>query len=881
MASAIPHAVCRLGICLATAGLVSAIMMPEGHATPNPAARPTVRQLLLENGLQAVWEEDHRQPLVAIEARIKGGLRGEGARVGTGITHFIEHMLFKGTTSRAPGTIDQEVRRYGGSINAFTSFDATGVSLFVESRYLKDALEMLADILQHAVFDQTEFDKERAVIISEIQMNLDDPDRRIQQLFWSRHLLEHPYRHPILGYQPLLERLTVKDLTDFYASQYQPQNITLACAGDLDPAAFPELVKQTFGSWPRGTTDPSQQLVPAEPPAASAKEASVELPIQAAYTILGFSSVRLSDPALYPLDVLASILGRGESSRLYETIVRKRQLAHTIAAWNYTPYDPGVFAVSLRTDPEKWEAATQAVLAALEDVKAGGVTEAELEKAKRMVKAEYLFGLQTVESKAGDLASSLMSTGDPLFSRRYVSGIEGVTRQQVQEAAQRVLDTSKMTTAVIRPAAAAAQTAPTTPASVQPIPVTKTMLGNGTTVLVGADRTLPIAAIVVAFRGGVRVETEANQGVSNLVAEMLTKGTRRLTAFEIAQQVESLGGTLEPFSGRDGLGVVLQLLSEDLPEGLALMHELITDSAFPEAELEIQRALIASELQAQEDEIFDVGGRLLRRTLFGRHPYRFNPLGERKTIGSLTRAACTEFAKRWLVPSNAVIAVFGDVDHDAVTRELERSFGTITAGPASWPSRLPEEPSGEIREASQSMDKEQALIMLGFLGSTQTAPDRYALDVMTAALSGMSGRLFQSVREEHGLAYTLGAVHAPGWDPGYLLIYAATRPDEQTKVLEVLNEQLELAIDKGFTSDEVEQAKRYLIGAHRLDLQHVVGLAKRASLDELYGLGYNAWTTYEAKINAVTVAMVNDATRRYLTMRQRTQVVISPNGHPN
>ena len=239
-------------LAITIASLASLLRMPETHAV-TPERRASVRQLLLDNGLQLVWEEDHRQPLIAIEARIKGGLRGEGRRVGSGITHFIEHMLFKGTPTRPAGTIDQEVRRYGGTINAFTSFDATGVSLFVESHYLKDALGMLADILQHAVFDQAEFEKERAVIISEIQMNLDDPDRRLSQLFWSRHYLEHPYRHPILGYQPRLEQLTVEDLTEFYASQYQPQHIVISCVGDLDSDAFPALASELFKAWPRGS----------------------------------------------------------------------------------------------------------------------------------------------------------------------------------------------------------------------------------------------------------------------------------------------------------------------------------------------------------------------------------------------------------------------------------------------------------------------------------------------------------------------------------------------------------------------------------------------------------------------------------------------------
>ena len=134
------------------------------------------------------------------------------------------------------------------------------------------------------------------------------------------------------------------------------------------------------------------------------------------------------------------------------------------------------------------------------------------------------------------------------------------------------------------------------------------------------------------------------------------------------------------------------------------------------------------------------------------------------------------------------------------------------------------------------------------------------------------------MREQRGLSYTLGDVHVPGWDPGYLLIYAATRPEETARVQAALDEQLERAIAEGFTEDEVEQAKRYLIGLHRMDVQHLIGLAKRSALDELYGLGYDAWTTYEARINAIAVPMVNEAAQRYLTMQRRTEVVISPDG---
>jgi zinc protease len=868
----------RLGarVVLACACLLSAAaMISYGHAAAAPAVRDPIGSRVLENGLHVVWEEDHRQPLVALEVRIAGGLRGEGPYVGTGITHAVEHMLFKGTPTRPPGTLEQEVRRYGGTINAFTSFDTTGVSLFVESRYLKEALALLADILQHAIFDPVEFEKERAVIVSEIQMNLDDPERRLQQAFWSRHVLAHPYRHPILGYQPLLERLTVQDLAALYAAQYAPQHVTIACVGDIEGASLVRLIEDLYGGWPRGRSDPAHQVVIEEPLPASAKRVTVEQAVQTAYVLLGFASVRLHDPALYPLDVLANILGQGRSSRLYETVVRQRRLAHAIAAWNYTPYDPGIFAIQLRTDPDKVDAALQAVLEVLEAVRAQGVTEAELRKAARGVSAEYLFSLQTIEAKAADLATSTALTGDPGFSRQYVVRISQVTAEEVQAAARRVLDAARMTTAVIRP--------PATDTPVRSMPtaamaMTKTVLPNGATALIGVDRTLPIAAVVVAFRGGVRVETDQTQGLSSLVARLLIKGTPHKTAAQIARQVESLGGSLEPFSGRDGLGLVLQVLAPDVPEGVSLIHELLTQSAFPEEELALERALITNQLEAQEDEIVEVGGRLLRSSLFATHPYRFHPLGDVHTIATLTRRQCRRFAAQWLVPANLVVAVAGDVDEQAVARQLTATFGAMPAGASDWPASLAEPQLDGVRETARTMEKEQALVMLGFRGSSYRAPDRDALDVLTAILSGMSGRLFQAVREARGLSYTLGAVHVPAWDPGYLLIYAATRPQELDHVLRALEQQLALVVANGVTAEEVAQAQRYLIGAHRMDVQHLVGLAKRTALDELYDLGYDAWHTYEDRINAVTAEQIHEAAARYLTLRRRAQVLISPNG---
>ncbi len=857
--------------------LATVLLRPTSETTPVSATSmsASIGQLSLDNGLISLWQADDRQPLVAIEARIGGGLRGEGTWVGSGITHFIEHMLFKGTTSRPPGTIDQEVRRYGGTINAFTSHDVTGVSLFVESRFLPQALELLADILQHATFPDEEFAKERDVVMSEIQMNRDDPDRRLLHAFWNRHFLFHPYRHPILGYQELLERLTAADLRRFYRDQYIPNNVTLTCVGELDPAAMPELIRRTFGSWPRGS--PYQITVPEEPPVLSARETVEELPVQAAYCLLGFPSTRLAHADLYVLDVLAGIVGHGRSSRLYEALVRKQQLAHVVDASNYTPLDPGAFTIYLRTEPSLTSRAIEAALAVVGDVIQRGVTTDELQKVKRQAIADYYFRHQTIEAEAEDLASSMALTGDPTFSARYVEGISRVAAHDVQAAAARYLDRQRMTSVVIQPPRPAPPEASSSRPPSRP-EAKKVLLENGLTVLIGLDRHLPIGSIVLASRGGVRVEDEATQGLSNFVAQMLVKGTKRRSASEIAEFVESLGGGLEAFSGRDGFGVSLHLLADDTVKGLELMHELVTESTFPEEELTLQRQLILRELAARDDDIFDVASRLLRRTVFVTHPYRFDPMGTPDTVQRVTREACFDFAQERLAPRNMVLAVFGDVDERTVLETIQRRFGRLPDRPTPWPSQLEETGRDGIRRASLVLPKEQSVILLGFPGTRLTDSDRDAVDVLTAVLSGMSGRLFQAVREQQGLSYALGASHTPGWDPGYVVVYAATKPEERHEVLKMMEEQLHAIAQTPATEEELDQAKRYLIGAHRLSLQAVTGLARRAALDELYGLGYDAWASYEGRINAVTVEGVQEAAQRYLQLPHRAEVVVGPNG---
>ncbi len=860
--------------------LVTALGLPTGVPMPLAFAQQatpqlSVQQRVLDNGMQVVWEVDSRQPLVAIVAIIKGGMRAEGPYLGTGITHFLEHMLFKGTETREPGTIDQEVRSYGGSINAFTSRDTTGVTLYVESQYLEQGLEMLADILQNAQFAQEEFDKELDVVFSEIQMNLDNPQRRLFPLFWDTHLQEHPYKQPILGHKSLLYGLSTQDLKAYYKAQYQPQNITLSCVGDIDPKSFTTSVDRIFGEWTRGRHDPLQVLIPKEPQTVSPRQKIIPMPIQTAYVMYGFPSVALSHPDLYALDVLSQILGSGASSRLHQRLVRKDQLVQSVAAWSDTPYDPGAFAVQFKGEPSNVDAALAVIVEEIETLKKEGVSQEELDKAKRQVMASYVFGLQTLEARAADLANSFALTKDPLFSRSYVEGIQQVQADQVKAAAIKYLDPQRATLAQILPETEVNADADSSVVN-EGLVLSTTTLKNDMQALVGVDQSLPIATVVLALRGGQAHETEKTQGLSALAAQLLIKGTQDKNAEDIALLVESWGGSLDAFSGRDGFGLTLQVLSEDLDKGLDLLYEIATEYSVAAQELELQKQLTLQQLKALKDSINHVAMMRLRELHYGDHPYHFNTLGTEETVSSFSTEDVDHFLKKLIVPSNIVISVFGDVDQGDSVDKLNKTFGKIKKVAPVVSTNAEVKASNKLRTERITMDRAQSVVMLGFSGVTRLDEDRYVLDVMTAILSGMAGRLFQAIREEHGLAYTLGAFHSAGLSPGDIVVYAATKPEEKERVLELLKEQLNLLAEEGFTQEELDLAKRHLIGEHRMAIQGLAGVAQRSTIDQLYGVGYDEWKAYEERIQSVTTDQLLKAANEYLRLENHVEVIVAP-----
>ncbi len=839
-----------------------------------PVASSSVTRHILENGLTLLVKEDHRTPMVSLLVYVKTGSAHEGRWTGSGISHAVEHMFFKGTPTRGVGEISKTIQSYGGDINAFTSFDVTGYSLVVNRDYLEDTLALLADALTHLLMDPEEFAKEKEVILGEIRLNRDDPERLVGRLFWESAFREHPYRHPVIGYDSLLRGLTHEDLLAYYREKYIPNNMILVMVGDLETEKALASVEKYFQQFERKSFPPEPRVM--ESPQRGLRRLQKTLPIQMAHLQMGYHTVNVTHPDMVPLDVLAILLGDGESSRLVKSLRKEKRLVYDIDAYHYTPVDPGILGIGALLEPDNLSKTLQAIQDEISRIQREGVKEEELEKAKRKVLASFYFDRETIEAQANDLAENEAVGLDPLFSERYVRRIKEVTREEVQRVAEGYLKDDNLTIASLVPEGFSKEENVPVSESQPERTIQKFVLSNGTRLLLHRDANQPTVSLGVALMGGLRFEESSNEGISNFFAQMIPKGTLHKSEEEIAEWIDARGAEFAPFSGQNSFGLQLKVLKEDLPEGLRILADLVAHPAFPEEELEKERERTLGEIRLSQDQIFQVGGRLLRQTLFHQHPYRFYPLGREESISQLTREDLLQFHRRVLRPDQMVVTVFGDIDLEETKKSAEELFGNLRGGEGEGANPPPEPPLEEPRQAVQYLPKEQTLLLIGFHGISIRDEDYYPFEVLTAILSGGSGRLYTEIREKLGQAYTLAAYPVWGYDPGYYVFYVATTEEALSGVEELILNEIASLQKEPVPEEAIHRAKESLINLHKLSIQTPGSFSFQAALDELYGLGYDRYRQYEANIRAVTAEDIRRVAETYLDLGRRATIFVFP-----
>jgi zinc protease len=321
------------------------------------------------------------------------------------------------------------------------------------------------------------------------------------------------------------------------------------------------------------------------------------------------------------------------------------------------------------------------------------------------------------------------------------------------------------------------------------------------------------------------------------------------------------------------------VLSSDFTTGMDLLADVVLNPALPADELEREKEIQIAGIRSRKDDLLKSASLAMRRTLFGDEGYGLDSLGTEETAGQVSVAALKSFHQKLVVPNNCVLAVYGDVHTADVKAAVEKHFGAWKSGPGvALPQSRP--PHSIANRVTDTRDKKQAVLVLGFPGTTMGSSDRYALDLVQECCSDLGSRLFLRIREQLGLAYYVGAQNFTGLVPGYFAFYTGTEPAKAELVEKELLKEAELLRTEGLTAEELKRAKAKVIGQKKIARADLGSLASTTALDELYGLGYQRSELDDARYEAVTLEEARAAAEKYLRPEALVVAVVKPPGEP-
>ncbi|MFH0774906.1 MAG: pitrilysin family protein [bacterium] len=822
----------------------------------------------LDNGLKTIVQRKEGK-LCALQAWVSSGSIYEEEWTGSGISHLIEHLLFKEADGRK---IANEIEAVGGDVSAYTTYDKTVYKVEVQKPYIDLSLSLLTSALFSPSFQEKDIETEKEVILSEIDRRDDDPESFLQRKLFFSAYITHPSRYPIIGYRELFTNLARGDIVSYHKRMYIPENITIVAVGDFNEREMEERIRKAFSKIERSCAKPLA-LIDEPQHIATRRFCEEKEGLNMCYLNIGFQIPDITSPDLYPLDLLAELLGGGRGNRL-SLALEEKGLVHSISAYSWTPAWKGLFGISAITPQERLKEAKEAIFGEIERIKNNGVTDQELLLAKKKIQAGLLFQRETPEGLASDLASSFLTTGDPDYSERYLTQIKTVTQERIKEVAQRYLSRSNMTEALLSPPSLVQEEA----SIPKEYKVERYKLKNGLTLLLKPYPDSKILSIHAAFLAGRRVEEEGKEGISNLLANLLLKGTSEKSYKEILDIIESYGGSIASFSGRNSLGISISTLSEGEDTAIGILSEILRKPAISLDELKKEKEKVLMRISAKEDDSFSSSFKLLLETLFTKHPYRILEEGRKESIQQITREDVLSFYSDWVRPNNLVISIFGDIDKDTTLSAIKANFEDWQVREIPQVVVHKEPPVEQERVREEKRDFKESTVIIGFLGTTVTNQDRYQLELLSNILSRQGGRLFSALREEEGLSYSCGAFNIFGVDPGAFIIYAGTKESNVERVISRIKDQIRDICENGVGEEELKEAKNCLLGQKLSEQERQASYGFNSCLYELYGIGAEEQDRLLERIDQITPDSLKAEASSYLDLNRCAIVILKGSG---
>jgi zinc protease len=856
-----------------------------------------LKPVTLENGLRVYLLPVKNAPTVTTMVAYRVGSADE-EKDQTGLSHYLEHLMFKGTDKLLPGDVDRATQRNGGSNNAYTSEDMTVYHFDFASDRWQIALQIEADRMRNVKIDaKHEFEQEKGAVIAELAGGEDQPwgleFKKVLPLLYPK---DSPYSHPVIGEEKHVRDATAEIIKRHYDKWYHPNNASIIVVGGFDPDAALKQIKELFGTIP--SSDLPKRKVPTfhkerTEPTRLQFDSKFDVP----RVMIGFNTVPVGDPDDPVLDVISNVIGDGRTSRLYRKLVETERLASETFAYNNTGRYPGWFSVNAELLKGKDRAKTEAILfSELEKLATEPISDEELSRARRKILANFVFSRESVHSLADAVARATIYTGGgdvPKFYGDYLKRLAAITKDDIQKAAKKYFaknsaaivwsvpndekKTGSNSRSRLRDAAARADREPASGGATFSLAAAKrTVLPNGLVVITLEDHRLPVVVASLAIKDVMLREPADKSGIAAFTGGLLEEGTDKHKGPEIAALIEDTGGSMNLASS----GGSLKVLTPDTDLGLGLFFECLSRPNFPADAIERQRDQQLSAIDDAETQPRNRASALFRKLVYGNHPFGRPSLGKKELVEKFTAADCKAFHDSVVAPNNAILVLVGDFKNDEILKKVEAFTKDWKPTDAKKPEPAAPPKAEKLNEQIVSdPNAAQVHMYLGHLGITRQNPDYYKLLVMDNVLGtgpGFTDRLSATLRDRQGLAYTVNATIAMGAgnEIGTFTGFIGTAPKDFIAARDGFVTEIARIRDTAPTAQEVDDAKKYLLGNLPFRFTTMGAVAGQLLAAEQYGLGFDFLEKYRKEVAAVTPADVQAVAKKYLDPKTLTIVAV-------
>ncbi len=844
----------------------------------------------LPSGQKVVIKEVHDNPIVKIDTWINTGSINEDDKT-TGISHFLEHLFFKGTQKYPTGTFDKILDSKGASVNAATSKDYTHYYIEIPSKDFDLALELHSDMLLNPQIPRKELERERGVVIEEISKTKDSPQNR---LFDNLYTLiyeksNHPYKRPVIGKKEIIENVTREEILDYFNKFYTPDAYTTVIVGDVNKEEALKKVSQAFNKNNKQKRKQTKISYPKVKPLNSIVRKEETMDINKTHTMIAFLAPKFTDTKdNYALDVLSTMLGDGKSSILNQELKENKELVLSTSAGNYSQKDSGLFYIYVTYDPSKEGQIESAIKEELTKIQNGEFEQNTLTKAINQIKTDTYYARESISNISDDLGYDFTFANDVNFYENYLKNIEKVSREDIINVAKKYLTLDKYAISTVKPKAinevnktnekemkpiADINQAQNTNACEDKLIETKDntkkyLLSNGASLITKKKTMNSIIAIDLSIKGSKAVEKKPASAL--LAAAAATKGSENFTSSQFAQFLDENGIKLSVDSSSDIFSIVIQTTKDNLDKAFIALDEVINRPVFSNNEIDKIKSRQIQSLKAISDNpssyVFDE----FKKLAFKDSIYGQNSTFILNNINNVTRDDIVEFYSRIINPENMSIAVVGDIDENCIIQKLNEIIQPNPKG-----SKFSYEnvnmnifhPQSNLETTLYKNEVEANWIALGFKTTgIFNRKDIATLNVINAILGeGMSSRLFVKLREEKSLAYTVGSSLSTNVLDGAFIAYIGTNAKSINEAKQGILAEIETIKNEVVTTKELNDAKDKIMGRMLLSLETNMDEANLLGWYDVLGYNLNAFEEYKALINSVSQNDILTVANKYFS----------------